>query len=126
MEMTMAKRPQGVGRRTTNDLDDVDPADVLAAFDDSACRQILAAVDEEALTAQELSETCDIPLSTLYRKIDLLVETTLVDEQLRLDANGRHSREYVRSVVQVEITMNEGSIEMELSREPDENEFRRN
>jgi hypothetical protein len=42
--------------------------DLLAAIEDAGCRAILDATGDESLCARELSERCDLPLSTTYRK----------------------------------------------------------
>ena len=44
---------------------------VLDALDDPECRTIIEQM-EAPMTAKELSENCDVPLSTTYRKLDLL------------------------------------------------------
>ncbi|WP_233203900.1 transcriptional regulator [Halegenticoccus soli] len=75
--------------------DDETPAvqAVLDALDDADCRAIVRRLDG-AMTARELSEACDIPLSTVYRKLDRLTEASLVDERLDLRADGHHTRRY--------------------------------
>ncbi|MFB6198530.1 MAG: helix-turn-helix domain-containing protein, partial [Halobacteriaceae archaeon] len=52
---------------------------VLDALDDQDCRKILEKL-EEPMTAAEIAEACDIPISTTYRKLDLLSEGSLVSE----------------------------------------------
>jgi predicted transcriptional regulator len=52
---------------------------VLDALDDPDCRAILREA-AQPMTAKELTETCDIPESTVYRKLDLLSTTALVRE----------------------------------------------
>ncbi|MGM0591629.1 MAG: helix-turn-helix domain-containing protein [Halobacteriota archaeon] len=85
-----------------SDLDVVDTDEeiqlVLNALGDKGCRAILEAVDGERLSARKLSETCDLPLSTTYRKLDQLTEAELILERTRISLSGKHTSEYVRAV----------------------------
>jgi DNA-binding IclR family transcriptional regulator len=47
------------------------------------------------MTASEISEQCDIPRSTAYRKLELLSEASLVDEQVEVRSDGHHTTRYV-------------------------------
>jgi len=71
----------------------------------------------EALTASELSETCGLPLSTTYRKLDLLTATGLLDEHTRVRQSGKHASEYTRSVDDVVVSLGTpGGTELRMSR----------
>lgn len=71
---------------------------LLQALGDEDCRSILRATSSEALSTNELSEACDLPLSTAYRKLERLADAGLVEERLRLRRSGKHTAEYVRCV----------------------------
>jgi hypothetical protein len=73
--------------------DEPDTQTVLDALDDQDCRTILATLDEP-LTAQEVSAACDVPLSTTYRKLELLSDATLVEESTEIRADGQHATIY--------------------------------
>ncbi|QLG51021.1 winged helix-turn-helix domain-containing protein [Natrinema halophilum] len=94
----------------------VDPQAVLTALDDAACRSILEATNEESLTATELSERCDIPMSTAYRKVELLTEADLVEEQVRINTSGKHATEYHKSFDDVLVSVTGGEIEIEMTK----------
>jgi len=66
----------------------------LDAVGDEDCKTILDAVREEAKTIPELSEECDIPLSTAYRKVNRLQEAELLAEKNRLPENCRPKNVY--------------------------------
>lgn len=88
---------------------------VLDALGDADCRAILRAVGSVALTANECSEACDLPLSTVYRKLDLLTEAGLVDERLRIRRDGKHANQYRRCVESVAVDVPaEGGLDFEL------------
>lgn len=79
---------------------------VLEALSDPDCRAVLRAAGPSALTANECSEACDLPLSTAYRKLELLSAAGLIEEQLRLRRDGKHASQYRRRFggVRVEVT----------------------
>ncbi|EMA31083.1 helix-turn-helix domain-containing protein [Halobiforma nitratireducens] len=93
----------------------VDTDAVLSALDDDACRAILEATSEEALTATELSEQCDIPTSTAYRKVEKLTDAGLVTEQVRINTSGKHATEYRTCFDDVVVSLADGGVELELT-----------
>jgi DNA-binding transcriptional ArsR family regulator len=102
------------GEQTTVDEDTTDA--LLGALDDSDCRAILEAASQEALSASELSETCDLPLSTTYRKVDRLTDVGLLDEQLRLRRSGKHTGEYTLAIEQLHLAIDpETGIQLRVS-----------
>lgn len=78
---------------------------MLGALEDADCRAILEATTDESLTANEISERCDLPLSTAYRKLEQLTEAGLLDEQLRLSRSGKHTSEYTRSIDDIQVSI---------------------
>ena len=106
-------------RRSWQRDESIDPQAVLAALDDDACRSILEATAETALTATELSEECDIPMSTAYRKVEMLTEADLVAEQVRINTSGKHATEYRKNFDDVLVSVADGGVEVELTK-PDE------
>ena len=77
---------------------------VLDALDDSNCRKIVQAMSG-AMTANEVSDATEIPLSTTYRKLELLTDAGLLEERTRICTTGKHSSEYVRTVEDVVVTL---------------------
>jgi DNA-binding transcriptional ArsR family regulator len=80
-------------------------ADLLGALDDGDCRAILAATSSEPRSASELSEACDLPLSTTYRKVDMLAEAGLLDERIRFSKSGKHTSEYALAVDEITVSV---------------------
>jgi len=66
---------------------------VLNALEDKDCRTIVRALDEP-MTASEVSERCDIPTSTTYRKLDLLSDASLLAEGTEVRSDGHHATLY--------------------------------
>ncbi|QLD90755.1 helix-turn-helix domain-containing protein [Natronomonas salina] len=83
--------------------EDPDLDTVLGALYDEDCRAIVAALDEPR-TASELVERCDIPRSTLYRKLDRLTESTLLYEGTEIRQDGSHAGRYEVDFKEVVVT----------------------
>lgn len=79
---------------------------VLDALDDEDCRHIVAVLDEP-MTAEEVSETCDIPSSTTYRKLDLLSEAELLEETVEVRSDGHHASRYRTDFERVVVVLTE-------------------
>lgn len=82
---------------------------VLEALDDANCRTILAATRDTSLTVSELCEHTDVAQSTAYRKVEELVETGLLEENLRLRSSGNHVSTYACRVEDVTVTVDADS-----------------
>jgi DNA-binding IclR family transcriptional regulator len=86
-----------------------DPPDlqsVLDALDDPDCRTIIEHLDEP-MTATEVSEECDIPMSTTYRKLDLLTDASLLAEETEIRADGHHATRYQVDFEAVQVGLTE-------------------
>lgn len=96
--------------------DTPEPSEVLDALSDDAATSIIAALDEP-MTASQVSEECDIPLSTTYRKLDTLAEVDLLEESTEIRRDGQHTTRY--TVAFDEITVNvtdDNELVVEMSR----------
>lgn len=90
--------------------------DLLGAFNDQACRDILDATSDSVLSAKELSDECDLPLSSTYRKLELLTEVGLLEERTRIRLSGKHTSEYCRKVGDVVLSITPGgTVELDVS-----------
>jgi predicted transcriptional regulator len=82
---------------------------------DEECSQILTAIEAEAKSVKELSEECNIPLSTAYRKINRLQEADLIEEKIRLSSAGNHTSVYEQQFDGAMITLSKnGEFEVEM------------
>lgn len=66
---------------------------ICSALDDPDCREIIRNL-EEPMTASELNTQCEIPQSTLYRKLELLTDSTLLEESTEIRRDGHHASKY--------------------------------
>jgi DNA-binding transcriptional ArsR family regulator len=96
---------------------------VLGALHDEDCRAILTELGDPR-TARSLLDRCDIPRSTLYRKLDRLSEATLVSEGTEIREDGSHATRYRLNFDDVVVTRTESvGLEIEIdrpARKPDE------
>ncbi|EMA38740.1 winged helix-turn-helix domain-containing protein [Halobiforma nitratireducens] len=95
-----------------------DIASVVAALDDADCRAIVATL-EDPLTARELSDRTDLPLSTTYRKLDRLREADLVTETVGVHSRNRQESRYVADLERVSISLTddrEFAVDLERSK----------
>ncbi|MFB6093358.1 MAG: helix-turn-helix domain-containing protein [Halanaeroarchaeum sp.] len=97
---------------------------VLDALDDEDCRQIVEVLTEP-MTAKEISEGCDMPLSTTYRKLDLLTEASLLSERTVIQSDGHHTTQYDIAFERVEIELNDDhDVSVAIKRSPESTDER--
>ncbi len=94
--------------RPPSDPPDPEADTMLETLGDEGARTIVKTLSEP-LTATELSERCDIPLSTMYRKLDTLVDASLLSEQTQIKRNGQHTTRYVRNFERLTIEVTESN-----------------
>ncbi|WP_280585792.1 helix-turn-helix domain-containing protein [Halorubrum sp. Boch-26] len=96
------------------DLPSVD--DVLDALADDAARRIVTALTEPK-TASDLSEECDIPLSTTYRKLEKLTDASLLRESTDIRRDGQHTTRYSVSFDAVTVSIDDADDEADGPRD---------
>lgn len=75
---------------------------MLSTLGDEPTRAIIEALSEP-MTANELADACDIPLSTMYRKLDRLSEADLVSESTEIRRSGQHTTRYARDFTEITV-----------------------
>jgi DNA-binding transcriptional ArsR family regulator len=89
---------------------------VLDALDDPDCRAIVSAL-EEPMTADQISAAADVPLSTTYRKLELLSEASLLEEGIEIRDDGQHASRYAIAFEEVIIALSESrAFDVEINR----------
>lgn len=94
---------------------------LLSALNDPDCRRILATVTSTPSTASELIDHCDLPSSTAYRKLDRLTKVNLLEERIRLRADGNHVSEYAChvSAIRLELSADGVAVEFDMGDDAD-------
>ncbi|WP_324662876.1 winged helix-turn-helix domain-containing protein [Haloarcula sediminis] len=91
---------------------------VLDALDDEDCRAIVSVL-AEPMTASEISEESGVPLSTTYRKLELLTDSSLLYEGVEVRSDGQHASRYAIDFEEVVISLDEvREFEVEISHRP--------
>jgi DNA-binding transcriptional ArsR family regulator len=99
----------GPGGEPTALTEEADIEALLGTLEDPDCRAIIEATTGEALSASELSERCDLPLSTTYRKVDKLTDVGVLEEHIRLSRSGQHTSEYTLQIDSLELSVDPDS-----------------
>lgn len=99
------QRKDGLRAKSGDRPTTADSEAVLTALDDPDCRALLEATTDEALTAGELTDRCDVARSTTYRKVEQLTEAGLLEEEIRISSEGKHASEYRRTFDDVTISL---------------------
>ncbi|MFT4923161.1 MAG: DNA-binding transcriptional ArsR family regulator [Haloarculaceae archaeon] len=95
-----------------------DLQEVLDALDDPDCRAIVQVLDEP-MTADEISDESGVPLSTTYRKLDLLTEAALLEEGTEIRPDGQHASQYALAFEEVVISLDEDrTFDVQITRRP--------
>ncbi|MFB6073874.1 MAG: helix-turn-helix domain-containing protein [Haloarculaceae archaeon] len=81
---------------------------ILELLADGTARSILCAVDEP-MTAKELAADCELPLSTVYRKLEELSATPLLRETTRVRECGKHPQQFQRRFDALQVDVPVGS-----------------
>ncbi|MFC7047002.1 helix-turn-helix domain-containing protein [Halobacteriaceae archaeon GCM10025711] len=101
-----------------NAEEEPDLDEVLDALDDPAARAIIQEA-RQPMSAGEIAEACDIPLSTTYRKLELLSDATLLREETELRLSGRHRSQYRVAFERVGVELSkQGTLDLDISRPP--------
>lgn len=95
-----------------------DLQEVLDALDDPHCRKIMTSLDTPA-TAREIADASGVPLSTTYRKLELLTDASILAERTELRQDGHHTTRYELTFAAITISMDgEGKFDVTIERRP--------
>lgn len=96
--------------------DDRDVAAVAALIADECARTILTATTTEPMSAEALSERCDVSTPTVYRRLETLEEYDLVSERTQLAADGHHYSVYFATLDRVAIDLTDEGFSLQVTR----------
>lgn len=91
-------------------------SEVASLLADACTRTILRETFSEPMSADDLSEVCDVSPQTVYRRLDALVEQDLVEERLQPDSDGHHYRVYTATLDRVVVDLTPHGLELDVSR----------
>lgn len=89
--------------------------ELFEILSDKYAQEILLATSLEKMSAKELIERCDASRATVYRRIDMLIEQDLLKEEMKLDPQGNHYKIYEINLDHIEIDVDEGRFDVEIT-----------
>lgn len=87
-----------------------DPGSVFGVLNDDDCQRMVERMDRP-MTADEIGDECELPRSTVYRKLERLVEANLAEKRLHPGEAATYRLTFDRVVLSVE----DAGDELELS-----------
>ena len=88
--------------------------ELLELLGQESVRQILAATSRDPRSARELSEECDVALSTIYRRVEDMVASDLLVERTRIESDGSHHSIYEANIDHLDIDIEDGTIDVSV------------
>ena len=76
---------------------------------------ILDAVSAAPKSAKEIAHDAEVPTTTLYRRLDGLVDTGLLEESIRLDGGGDHYHVYRATLEHLKLSRSEAGLDLDVS-----------
>lgn len=98
------------------DRDDEEVRSIASLLADECTQTILTETVTEPMSADELSEACDVSPQTVYRRLEELTDQDLIEEDLQPDAEGNHHKVYTATLVRVVVELTPDGFELQVSR----------
>ncbi|WP_254538780.1 ArsR/SmtB family transcription factor [Halomarina litorea] len=87
---------------------------ILEILDDDYARAILEATRRKQMSAKELSEVCEMSVSTVSRRVNTLLEYDLLIERTHIDPNGHHYSEYEAQLDRIDVRLLETGFDVRI------------
>lgn len=87
--------------------------ELLDVLGDEHSRAILAAASEAPVGSKELTDRCDASPSTVYRRINHLLELGLLDERVAFDGDSKQTKVYETSFEHFDVSFEGGKCVVE-------------
>jgi DNA-binding transcriptional ArsR family regulator len=95
---------------------DADRAEaVLSALNDPNARAVLEETVERPLSAMDIAEACDMPMSTVYRKLEFLTELDLLETYSGVSSAGNRHQLYQLRLDSIELELTNNQFELRVS-----------
>jgi len=98
-------------------VDDRSIEEILDTIGDQHARRVLAAISHDAKSAKELAEECDLSLPTVYRRIEMLDEYSLVTDRTLVAEDGNHYKVYESNFESTVISLEDDEYRVRIYRE---------
>lgn len=98
--------------------DEPDADEILALLDDQYAQAILQHTRNKGLSAKELSEACDISISTVYRRAERLVACGLLAERRIVQSDGANYSMYEAQLDELTVRLTDEGLEVTVVEKP--------
>ena len=87
---------------------------LLEIVSDKYCRSILKAIMEKPKSAMDLTAECQIPISTIYRRIQLLHDAKMLYTSGHISEAGKKFFLYKSKIKEIQTNFNNGEVQIKL------------
>jgi len=105
--MQVLQKPFKVEEETKKDK-------LLEIVSDKYCRSILNAIMDKPKSSVELNQECQIPISTIYRRIQMLHDAKMLETSGQISQEGKKFFLYKSKVKEIQTHFNCGKVQVEL------------
>jgi len=102
-------------KKSMSVTDEADADEIFALLDDQYAQLILQQTRNNAMSAREISETCDISISTVYRRTERLIECGLLAEQRVAQSDGNHYSLYEARLDELTVRLTDKGFEITVA-----------
>jgi predicted transcriptional regulator len=108
----MIDRSAGV---TERGIEEADQEAILSLMSDDYARRILDALGTQALSARELVERLDASRATVYRRLDRLEETGIVESSMEIHPDGHHRKQFRVTIERVNLAFDPDGVTVNVT-----------
>lgn len=94
--------------------EDCPAEEIFALLHDDYARAILLATSTRPMSASTLSEECDFSVTTVYRRVDRLVDCGLLRERTQVADDGHHYSVYEARVDHLDVDVDDGELSVSM------------
>ena len=91
--------------------------EILDTIGDQHARRVLAAISQDAQSAKELATELELSLPTVYRRIEMLDEYDLVNDETLVAEDGNHYKVYESNFDSTVISLEDEEYKVRIYRE---------
>jgi predicted transcriptional regulator len=112
----MQKTSSGIMQVLSSPLKIEEPlkSDLLGIVSDKYCRCILHAIMDKPKSAMEIAHECKIPISTVYRRIQVLHDAKMLYTSGSISGEGKKFFLYKSKIKEISTHFNNGEVKVEL------------
>ncbi|WP_336364955.1 ArsR/SmtB family transcription factor [Halalkalicoccus salilacus] len=88
--------------------------EIFQVLADEYARRILLTADQGPITAKSLSEACDASLTTIYRRVSVLQDYDLIEEQTSIGPDGAHRSTFETKLEGLHVDLVDGELTVDI------------